>query len=363
MNDAPDSQARRLFSSGRLCLFGEHTDWAATYGQHPGYCLVIGTDQGIAATARPDDKFSVESLVPDSRGRATGRTRQMSCPFDPADLLAAAEDDQEFFRYCAGTALAMSKHPQVTGGLNVRIDRMDLPLAKGVSSSAAVCILIAEAFNQVYSLGLFPHELMDAAYRGETMTGSQCGRMDQACIYGKIPVLLDFVRDTRPRVEPVNAGGTFRMFFVDLAGKKDTVTILNDLRSAYPRSTELQEALGSDNEGIVRQACRVLSIGDAEAFGKLMTAAQQVFDRKVAPHSPDQLASPLLHELLGWDELKGLIWGGKGVGSQGDGTAQFVARSQADRDRAMKLITEKHPEMQCFAMTIAPSACGAESPQ
>ena len=47
------------------------------------------------------------------------------------------------------------------------------------------------------------HELMEFAYLGERLTGSQCGRMDQACIYGKTPVLLTFQRSVDIRVEPV----------------------------------------------------------------------------------------------------------------------------------------------------------------
>ena len=42
-------QEARLFVSGRLCLFGEHTDWAAEFGSHAGYCLVIGTPPNAIA--------------------------------------------------------------------------------------------------------------------------------------------------------------------------------------------------------------------------------------------------------------------------------------------------------------------------
>ena len=48
------------------------------------------------------------------------------------------------------------------------------------------------------------------------------------------------------------------------------------------------------------------------------------------------------------------IYGGKGVGSQGDGTAQFIARSSADRDAAMAKIVASHPQMLCFPLTILP---------
>jgi galactokinase len=354
MHPKEDKQGVSLFVPGRLCLFGEHCDWAAEYGLHKGFCLVVGTDQGLWAVARPlPDRFVVETQLPDSSGRPRGRARQMTCPWDSAMLLEAARDSQEFFRYSAGVAYEMFSHPGVKGGLDLRITAMDLPLQKGVSSSAAVCILVAKAFDQAYHLGLFPHELMEKAYLGERLTGSQCGRMDQACIYGKTPVLLTFEKTTS-RVEPFLPGGEIFMFFADLAGKKDTVRILADLQGAYLRSKDLQRALGEENERILRTAYIALQDGDAQALGKLMTKAQQVFDELVAPHSPEQLASPLLHKVLGTKSIAEHVHGGKGVGSQGDGTAQFVARSALDRDAAIAKIVAAFPQMQCFPLTIVP---------
>ena len=241
--------AVRLFVPGRLCLFGEHSDWAAEYGLHKGLCLVIGTDQGLSAVARPSRRdFIVQTQLPDSFGRPGGRSKLMSCPWDSQMLLAAAKDQAEFFRYCAGVAYEMSPHKNVSGGLDLRITAMDLPLRKGVSSSAAVCILVAKAFDAVYRLNMFPHELMEAAYLGEKLTGSQCGRMDQACIYGKTPVLLTFQKASEVRVEPIFPGRQINMFFADLAGNKDTVKILGDLQGAYLKNRNLQKALGQENE-------------------------------------------------------------------------------------------------------------------
>jgi galactokinase len=341
---------------GRLCLFGEHSDWAAEHGRHKGHCLVIGTDQGLSAIARPATDFVVQTLLPDSRGRPTGRSRRMTCAWKSETLLAAATDEEEFFRYCAGVAYEMASQEGVQGAIDLRISSMDLPLKKGVSSSAAVCILVAKAFDAIYRLGLFPRELMEVAYRGERHTGSQCGRMDQACIYGKTPVLLVFDASSDVRVEPVFPGGEIHMLFVDLAGEKDTVKILADLQAAYPNSPELQRALGPENERILRAAYRALQDGDAAALGALMVEAQENFDEHIAPHSARELASPLLHELLQWPDIARHVHGGKGVGSQGDGTAQFVARSAADRDAAMAKIEAKYPQMQCFPLTIVTGA-------
>ena len=344
-----------LFGPGRLCLFGEHSDWAAQYGLHRGACLVIGTDQGLVARARRSDEFVVETLLPDENGRPTGRTRRMGCPWIPEVLLAAAEDEDEFFRYCAGVACQMIDVPGVTGPIDLRITEMDLPLRKGVSSSAAVCILVAQAFNALYRLGMFAHELMELAYLGERLTGSQCGRMDQACIYGKTPVLLSFQKSMAIRVEPVSPSAQIEMFFVDLAGRKDTVRILSDLQKTYPRNPQLQRALGEANERVIRAAYQALTDGDAVELGRLMDEAQENFDRDVAPFSPEQLASPLLHELLAFEPIAEHVYGGKGVGSQGDGTAQFVARSVADREAAAAKIARAYPQMRCFPLTISPA--------
>ena len=122
---------------GRLCLFGEHSDWAADYGIHRGFCLVIGTNQAITAVVRASDRFTVETILPDDLARTSGRTLRMSCPWKAETLLAAAKDETEFFRYTAGAAYAILTQLNVPHGIDIRITRMDLPLKKGVSSSAA----------------------------------------------------------------------------------------------------------------------------------------------------------------------------------------------------------------------------------
>ncbi|NQU74953.1 MAG: GHMP kinase [Planctomycetes bacterium] len=344
-----------LFVPGRLCLFGEHSDWAGHMGVHPGHCLVIGTDQGLHATAGRSEQFIVETALPNASGADAPGRRTVRYNWDADALSQAANDREEFFRYCAGVACQMFSQAGVGGGIELHIDRMDLPLKKGVSSSAAVCVLVASAFDRVYELGLFPHEIMDLAYRGERLTGSQCGRMDQACTFGKTPVLLTFSGSDNVRVEPIFPRRAVTMFFVDLAGRKDTIGILSDLRRAYPDSPSLQRALGAENERIVRRACRAVADGDAESIGDAMRRAQEIFDRMVAPHSPEQLASPRLHEILNLREIQSHIYGGKGVGSQGDGTAQFVARSPQDQLKAMAVIERMYENMRCFPLSILPA--------
>jgi galactokinase len=348
MEKEPHHQLRQ---GGRLCLFGEHSDWAAGFGLHRGYCIVVGTDQGMDADAWAADEFRVETRLASESDQGGQRSRLMYCDWEDETLLASARDEGEFFRYCAAVAYEMKTRLGV-GGLHLKITANDLPLRKGVSSSAAVCILVAKAFDAAYQLGLFPHELMDLAYRGELLTGSQCGRMDQACIYGKTPVLLTFEKGHDPRVEPLRGGRELDLFFVDLAGAKNTVRILADLNAAYLRNTSLQDALGKRNDQLVRRAYRAIVDGDAQTVGALMTESQLMFDRDVAPHSPEELASPRLLDLLALDTLAPHIYVGKGVGSQGDGTAQFIARTAADRTAAIAAIRSAFPEMHCFPLPL-----------
>jgi len=343
----------KLFVPGRLCLLGEHADWAGQYGIHPGYCLIIGTDQGIHASARSADELVVETTLPAPGTGIEQKRLFFRKRWDKQELLEAATDRNEFFRHCAGVAYQVLTRYGV-GGVELRIEAMDLPLKKGVSSSAAVSITVARAFDAVYGLNLFPHELMELAYQGERMTGSQCGRMDQACIFGKTPVLLTFAGAEDVRIEPIFPEGKIEMIIVDLAGKKDTVKILSDLQKAYPRSRELQQALGPDNEDFLRRGCRAVVQGDAKSLGEVMRAAQRNFDEKITPHCPEELSSPLLHRLLALESIQENIYGGKGVGSQGDGTAQLVARSERDRDEAIGKILSAFPKMRCFPLTIYP---------
>ena len=63
-------QTIKLFVPGRLCLFGEHSDWAGQYrtmnaGIVCGHSIVTGLEQGIYATAEKCDKFRVIVSLPE----------------------------------------------------------------------------------------------------------------------------------------------------------------------------------------------------------------------------------------------------------------------------------------------------------
>lgn len=339
-----------LFVSGRLCLFGEHSDWAGEYRQvnpdlEPGYAIVVGTNQGVYARVASNSYLSFKTLH---------SSEELNLAMSEDRLLAVAKSNH-FYSYVAGTAYQALIRYRV-GGIAIDNYRMDLPLQKGLSSSAAVCVLIAKAFNRLYDLGLNITEEMELAYWGERTTPSQCGRLDQACAYGKQPILMEFDGD-RPRIKPLTVGQSLHLIIVDLAGFKDTPKILAELNRCYPKPNNLlaakvQSYLGKINAGFVKQAVSALQQGNIAEIGALMNRIQTEFDRYVAPACPEQLTAPLLHRLLDYLPLQNYIYGGKGVGSQGDGTAQLIARDRQSQIRSIALIEQNFPSMQCYKLDI-----------
>jgi mevalonate kinase len=191
---------------------------------------------------------------------------------------------------------------------------------------------------------------MELAYRGELRAGSQCGRMDQACAYGSSLLLLGFDA-AEMSVEILRPGCTMHLLIVDLCRAKDTRRILADLHRAFsdPRREALRAALGASNLELVGRARTALEAGDARGVGRLMTEAQGLFDERVAPAS-DELRAPRLHALLAHQAVRELTWGGKGIGSQGDGAVQFVCRGSEERQALAERLDGEG--LRCLPLTI-----------
>lgn len=345
-----------LFVPGRLCLFGEHSDWA---GQHrtmnsnivPGRAIVTGSEQGIYAKASKSDEFIFECNLPEAPECS------FHCPMNVKELKETAKGGQ-FYSYVAGVASYMCEWYHV-GGVKIVVTDMTLPMKSGLSSSAAVCVLVTKAFNELYGLHLNTQGVMNIAYWGEQRTPSRCGRLDQACAFGVAPVVMDF-DGNEIEVERIKLGGEFYYVFADLMAGKDTVKILADLNRAYPfahneTEVEVQEALGVKNREITERAIEYMNNGDAVSLGALMTEAQELFDKKLAPMCPEQLTAPVLHSVLKDPRVKEFTYGAKGVGSQGDGTVQLLAKDEECQRKLVEYL-ENERKMPAFCLSLKPKS-------
>ena len=344
----------KLFVPGRLCLFGEHTDWAGHYRTmnadiQPGASIVTGIEQGIYAEVEKSSIFEMYSDAPEM----SEVWHDFSCRMNEAELKSVAKSGS-FFCYCAGVASYMLEWYKV-GGVRIRITKMTLPIKSGLSSSAAICVLVARAFNLLYKLNLNTLGEMNIAYLGELRTSSRCGRLDQACAFGVKPNLMTFDGD-EIEVKSLNVKKTLYWVFADLCASKDTIKILADLNKSYPFASNeaednLHKALGEWNQEMVEKAIRYMATGEVEALGKLMTEAEEMFDKYVVPMS-SALHAPKLHQVLNDPNIQPLVYGGKGVGSHGDGSVQFLAKD-ADMQKQLQDYLNSQG-MKAYTLTLHP---------
>ena len=344
-----------IFVPGRLCIIGEHSDWAGLYKTinseiFPGHAIVTGIEQGIYAKAVRSDDFIIDYEIPQFKDKL------FSCPMDCEKLKKIAKENG-FFAYCAGVASYIKEHYNV-GGVHITITKMDLPIKSGLSSSAAICVLVARAFNILYNLNCNTMGEMFMAYYGEQRTPSRCGRLDQACAYGVKPIDMIF-EGSEIKVKPLTLKSNMYFVIADLKSHKNTIKILADLNRSFPfAQTELDknihEAFGPDNELFVSKAREFMEDGDCESFGKLMTEYQANFDKKVVPACPSELTAPVLHSILSDENLKKWIYGAKGVGSQGDGTIQILAKDEACQKQVVEYL-KKEKGLEPFTLTLHPT--------
>jgi hypothetical protein len=86
--------------------------------------------------------------------------------------------------------------------------------------------------------------------------------------------------------------------------------------------------------------------------------AQRGFDEIAGVACPSQLGergSPKLHEVLRCEKLKRAACGGKGVGSQGDGSVQFVCDGATRAAEVRAILKEEFGLADAMTIVIPPS--------
>lgn len=331
-----------IFIPGRFCVLGEHSDWASSYRNvnpdiEKGYAIVIGLKEGIYLNAKKADTFTYEF-----NDKKINLTKEQ--------LLEDVTD--EYFSYVISSARVILDNYNVYG-ININCTRMTIPIKKGLSSSAAICVGVIRAFNLVYGLNLSIEDEMNLAYKAEINTGSMCGKLDQICAYGKGVRLIEFDGDDID-ITKIKHSGKWAFLAVDLAKDKNTKKILSDLNSHYPsiqneNDKKIHGFLGSYNKDVVNRTKNSLENGKCKELGNIMCEYQREFDANVAIYS-DELQAPFLHKFF--DDIKDIegVLGYKGVGSGGDGMAQVLV--EFDNKDEVKEYIEKQLKLECILVEI-----------
>ena len=106
--------------------------------------------------------------------------------------------------------------------------------------------------------------------------------------------------------------------------------------------------------GISNRAVDAIEKGDVNTLAEAMHAAQQQFDTCCLPNCPSQLTAPVLHSLIDDHFLRSICLAVKGVGSQGDGSAQVLCVDAVQQQQVLDYIRNER-KMDGFLLTIPPS--------
>ncbi|MGW5127659.1 galactokinase [Streptomyces sp. NPDC004069] len=173
---------------GRVNLIGEHTDY------NDGYVMPFALPHvTTAAVARRDDGVL--------------RLHSADMPEGPVELRVgdlAPESDRNWTAYAAGVVWALREAGHEVTGADVHL-ASTVPTGAGLSSSAALEVVVALALNDLYGLGLKGWQLARLCQRAENVyVGAPTGIMDQtasACCAPGHALFLD-TRDLSQRQIP-----------------------------------------------------------------------------------------------------------------------------------------------------------------
>jgi len=308
----PDSATGVGF--GRVCLLGDHCDWARRQ------VLASSIDRRIVTqawrTGSGEIRIAISNSVSNADDHASFELRRaLELPIRESSL-----------KYVNAVVAAMLERGLKLGGTDLKISS-DVPMKKGLSSSAALCVSTAKAFDELYSLGLSADDIVRISYRAENgLLGIGCGMMDQTAAAHEQPLYIDFQRGFR--YERVLLKRRLPLVIVDVGGVRDTKLILNTLNHYYfvKKDPLIVRTLGRDIPDLVRRAraemegrCRL------ERIGELMNQNQACYDKGLRPFCPEELDSPRLYAALEAVRENGAL-GAKWTGAGGNGSIVVLCR-------------------------------------
>lgn len=142
---------------GRVNLIGEHTDY------NDGFVLPFAVPWGVSAAVSPREDGVI-------------RVRSMQADGGPVTI-EEHEQAQGWTRYVVGVFAMLGDRVR---GADLVIDG-DVPQGAGLSSSAALEVVVGSALNELYGLSLTPMEIALLGQKAENdFVGMPCGIMDQA---------------------------------------------------------------------------------------------------------------------------------------------------------------------------------------
>ena len=199
------TQFTKLFSAspdhifrapGRVNLIGEHTDY------NDGFVLPIAIDREVLIAARQRDDCIVCMVALDFGNARTEFS--LDAPIEH-------DDQQKWSNYIRGVAWALQQRGLKLGGVDLAI-HSNVPIASGLSSSAALEVCAATMFREISKLEIRDLEIVQLCQQAENdFVGVKSGIMDQfiSALASQDNALLIDCRDLSYQNVPLPHGVTF----------------------------------------------------------------------------------------------------------------------------------------------------------
>ena len=155
---------RRFFAPGRINLIGAHLDY------NGGDVLPMAVDRGISAAARRNSE---------GRIRLVSLDQELRVDADAATVPARTRPEWGWAGYPIGVWRGFRERTGLADGIDLVVGG-NLPMAAGLSSSAALEVVTAIALDALHGTAIERNQLALLAHRAEAgFVGVRCGIMDQ----------------------------------------------------------------------------------------------------------------------------------------------------------------------------------------
>jgi len=336
-----DYPVRVFFAPGRVNLIGDHTDYCG------GFVFPCAIDLGNTLLIRQRD----DNLV-----NLASENLPYSASLGPDEV--GQKHGNEWINYPLSVLDQFSRLGHAIGGIDCLYSG-DVPNGAGLSSSAAIEVVSAFAYNSVFDCKITPIALVQLAQRAENeFVGVQCGIMDQFAVtmaeagnamqlncqtldFNQVPLPLQqhciVLANSNQRRDLNDSSYNQRVAETQLALELlQTQFAITHLAQASPSQLEQSKELFSahpipyqrarhviSEHARVLQAVDVLKQSKLDQFGKLMTASHRSLrdDYAVSGDALDALVDCAL-------EHKGTLGARLTGAGFGGCTVNLIAREQ-----------------------------------
>ena len=326
---------------GRVCLVGEHCDYAR------GMSVALPLQHRITmyGERRLDRTVSLLTAMED-------RVHTLSFTMDNIE-----SPDGNPLRYSAAVVDVMKDRRYPIDGAQVVITS-DLPFKKGLASSAAVEVATVRLFDQLYGLNLSLEQIADIAYDAErNRLGIGCGKMDQLVAAYQSLITMDYRQDIL-QVTPLHHSSIPMHILVGipLVTKRALQVMLTEANRAYlqPNSQKdynFQRALDDlIPREVVQPFIHAVQQGDIAAVGNLLRKNQEIYNEYFVPIC-ESFDSPILYSFLRIAQQHGSI-GEKWTGAGGAGAFICLTESEEARNDLQEAIEKQSSVDIKFVTTV-----------